>query len=333
MQNALKASVVIPAWNAEETLGTTLAALTRQTLPASAFEVIVADDGSTDDTARTAKRFGVRLIQQENAGPAAARNAGAAVARGEILVFTDADCEPAEDWLERMTAPFADPEVSGAQGVYQTRQRGLAPRFAQAEFEDRYDLMRRAPSIDLVATYSAAFRRDVFLRMDGFNENFPAADNEDTEFSYRLAAAGHKLVLVPEAVVRHRHPATLRSYLRTKFGRAYWRVIVYRAYPDKALKDTYTPVVVKFQTLAGMATLGCLALGLFSSFFIRLGLLGLLGLAASSLPFARKAHARDPAVGLAAPWFVLLRSLVFAAGAACGLLACLGRGRTILEEK
>ncbi|MBI2467114.1 MAG: glycosyltransferase family 2 protein [Candidatus Rokubacteria bacterium] len=89
------ASVVIPAYDAEATLPACLAALARQSLAPERFEVIVVDDGSTDATAQVAERAGVRVVRlPANAGPAAARNRGAQAARGEVLVFTDADCEP-----------------------------------------------------------------------------------------------------------------------------------------------------------------------------------------------------------------------------------------------
>ena len=78
--------------------------------------------------------------------------------------------------------------------------------------------------------------------MRGFDESFPVANNEDTDLSYRIAAAGHVMVFNPDAVVSHlRHPDSLRRYIRQKFWRGYWRMIVYRRHPGKMVKDTYTP--------------------------------------------------------------------------------------------
>ena len=93
------------------------------------------------------------MLSQANAGPAAARNYGARLARGAILLFTDADCAPAPDWAERMLAPFADPTVAGAKGEYRTHQRELVARFVQQEYQDRYDRMTGQPQIDFVDTY------------------------------------------------------------------------------------------------------------------------------------------------------------------------------------
>jgi glycosyltransferase involved in cell wall biosynthesis len=149
-------SVVVPAYNAADTLSLCLSALARQDFPAEDYEVVVVDDGSTDATADVARRSGVRVFSQPNAGPAAARNHGAQEARGEFLLFTDADCAPVPGWVRALTAPFADPQVAGAKGAYLTQQRSIVPRFTQVEYEDRYDRMTAVESIDFVDTYSAA---------------------------------------------------------------------------------------------------------------------------------------------------------------------------------
>ena len=87
-------SVIIPARNAARTLPSCLRALAGQTLAQGRFEVIVVDDGSTDETAAVAAEHGARVVQIANVGPASARNQGVEAAEGSILVFTDADCAP-----------------------------------------------------------------------------------------------------------------------------------------------------------------------------------------------------------------------------------------------
>jgi len=89
-------SVIVPAYNAARTLGACLEALGQQTMPREQYEIILVDDGSTDDTAQIAGRYaGVKVLKlARNRGAAAARNAGIAAAQGELLLFTDADCIP-----------------------------------------------------------------------------------------------------------------------------------------------------------------------------------------------------------------------------------------------
>ncbi len=321
-------SVVIPAFNAEKTLPGCLESLAYQLPVQGGYEVIVADDGSADGTAEAARRFGVRYVRQPNRGPASARNRGARLARGKIILFTDADCVPEADWVREMTRPFGDERVVGVKGVYKTRQKALIARFAQAEFEDRYDLLKTHEAIDMVDTYAAAFRRDVFLEAGGFDERFPEANNEDTDLSYRLAGAGHRLVFNPEACVIHLHPDRLGKYLGVKFRRGYWRMVVYRRHPGKAVKDTYTPAVLKIQTLLMAAALGMAPLAVFSGRLVYLTLILWGIILASAVPFAVKTYKKDPLVGVISPGVIFLRSAVFAIGSMYGFVC----GKTLKRD-
>ena len=316
----IRYSIVIPAYNAGRTLSDTLAALRDQSIPPEDYEVIVVDDGSTDETPSVARHSGAKCITQPNRGPAAARNSGVRVARGEFILFTDADCVPEREWIRQMTLPFQNQRTAGVKGAYRTRQTEPAARFAQAEFEDRYDLLEKFPAIDMVDTYSAAFRRDVLVGMGLFDESFPVASNEDTELSYRLCAMGYRLVFNRKAVVYHRHPDTFSKYLRLKFKRAYWRMVVYRKYPGKTFRDTYTPTVVKLQTVVAALALSALFFAIFSPKFLLLAATLLIVILSFSIPFAVKTFKKDPIVGLLSPVVVLARAMVFAVGSIWGVL-------------
>lgn len=325
--NAIRCSVIVPVFNGARVVGRCLDALARQTISPEEFEIIIVDDGSTDGTTeRVAEWAGqqpgiaVSVLRQVHAGPASARNRGALAARGPLLLFTDADCRPVSGWMAALLAAFDAPDrPAGLMGAYRIDQTDLAGRFAQIEFEDRYALMSQSQHIDLIATYSAAFRRDVFLAEGGFNPSFP--NNEDVEFSYRLSEQGHQMRFVPEAQVYHHHANTWRRYAQLKTGRGYWRTIVYRQHPGKAIKDTYTPQVLKLQiVLAPLAVLGVVAALLHR----RLGWTALAApFLATTLPFVRFAARRDPAVAVVSPWGLWLRSIAFVAGVAAGVLASL----------
>lgn len=318
-------SVIVPVYNGAQTIASCLKALLNQTVPRSQYEVIVVDDGSTDETREVVKRFDVRLLSQPNRGPAAARNFGASQARGEILLFTDADCVPKRDWIEAMLKPFADLEIVGAKGVYKTRQRELIARFVQIEYEDKYDKMRKDKYIDFVDTYSAAYRKTVFEENGGFDPTFPRASGEDVEFSYRLAQRGYKMVFVPQAVVYHRHVNSIGGYLRRKYYVGYWRVMMYRKHPQKVIRDSHTPQVLKIQValslLSGTSLFGAFlwkallkwAMGFLILFFF------------STLPFCIKALKKDFAVGLASPGILFLRAMALGLGVVAGLIAQFAR--------
>ena len=319
----IEISVIVPAYNAATTLDSCLGSLVHQSVPRENYEIIVVDDGSTDMTSNVAKRFDVNYVFQPNQGPAAARNNGARMAQGDFILFTDSDCLPEYIWIEEMVRPFVDPEVVAVKGAYRTRQRELAARFAQAEFEDRYDLLEQSLSIDMIDTYSAAFRENVFLQVGGFDQGFPVADNEDTELSYRLAAAGHKLVFNSKARVYHVHPNTLINYLGLKFRRGYWRMVVYSRYPNKAVKDSYTPAVIKIQTLLMGLSLVLIIFSWFKPALLYLCLLSWFVIVLLSIPFSLKTFQKDKAVGLISPGVVLLRSFAFAVGSSLGIARCL----------
>ena len=320
-EKELKYSVIIPAYNAEHTLARTLKALHHQTVPREEYEIIVVDDGSTDRTGEIAQALADRVLFQENQGPAAARNAGVRAARGDIVLFTDADCEPLPDWLEKMTAPFSDPEVVGTKGAYLTRQRSLMARFVQMEYEDRYDRMAGFERIDFIDTYSAAYRREVFLANNGFDTIFPTASVEDQEFSFRLAQKGYKMVFVPEARVYHLHNETLRSYIRRKFYIGYYKALLTRWLPERLLSDTHTPQVLKVQLVLVALFLLSLPLPLFrlSLWWIPLGIGGTFYL--SSLPLLWKILRRDPPVVLPALVYLPARALALGAGFLAGQVA------------
>ncbi len=317
-------SVIIPAYNAEATLGRCLDALSAQSRRPR--EIIVVDDGSTDDTAKVARGYGVRVIQQANAGPAAARNAGARAARGDLLLFTDADCVPAPDWVERMAAPFAEPTVAGAKGVYQTDQVEAVARFVQIEYEDKYDRMRGQEQIDFIDTYSAAYRRHLFLQAGGFDVTFPTASVEDQEFSFRLARAGHRFVFVPDARVTHLHDRTLPEYAHRKFWIGYWKALVTRRYPSKLARDSHTPQSLKVQM--GIAGAGGVLLALGTvvrrARLVRWGLGSWAVFGLTTLPFVRKAWLKDRIVAVLAPFLLFVRAWALGLGFLVGNLRWLG---------
>jgi len=319
-------SIVIPAYNAENIINDCLDSLKNQTnLDAgTTIEVIVIDDCSTDNTAfaieeycnkfSTSRIKFISLRQTRNQGPAAARNRGAKVSKGDYILFTDSDCIADMEWISQMIKPFADLDVSAVKGAYKTRQKELIARFAQAEFETRYRKMDSMPFIDVVFSYSAGFRRQVFLDLGGYDTGFPVADNEDTDLSYRLATAGHKISFNRKAIIYHRHPSSLKQYLGKKFTRAYWRAVVYKKYPGKAIRDSYTPHLLKLQILL-MYVLATFLILLFLSPAASYGVIATLILfLLSIIPFMAQLPIRHLDLILTAPFILFGRAIVMATG-------------------
>jgi glycosyltransferase involved in cell wall biosynthesis len=322
--------VIIPVYNGAQVIGRCLDALAAQQPADPTLEVIVIDDGSRDETVAFVERWGndhpalrLRVASQPNAGPASARNHGARLATGDLLLFTDADCIPSATWVDAFRRAFEAPAApDAAMGAYTCALTTPAARYSQLEFEERYALMARQPALDFIATYSAAYLREVFLAAGGFDASFPKANNEDAEFSYRLSDLGYRLGFVPDARVQHEHDETWQSYLRTKIGRGYWRTIVYRRFPGKGIKDSYTPQVLKAQLPLSLLALAGVAAALLGRSPRRLALA--IPFLLSTAPMTRFAVAHpDPAMRATAPWVPwgsLVRALAFVVGVSKALL-------------
>lgn len=245
MSGGVDLSVVIPTYNGAKKIQNCLEALKKQTTKLK-FEIIVVDDGSIDGTQELlASHSNLIYVRQENAGPAAARNRGASISGGRIILFTDDDCVPCPNWIDEMVKCFYDPCVIGGKGAYLTKQLGLVAQFVQIEYEDKYDLMKKSRFIDFIDTYSAGFIRDVFLRFGGYDCSFTTACAEDVDLSFRMHASGEKMVFNPEARVFHTHPSDLLSYMKKKYKFAYWRVLAIKKTPSKMIKDSHTPQYMK----------------------------------------------------------------------------------------
>ena len=324
-------SVIVPAYQAADSLGLCLDALNAQTVARDLYEVIVVDDGSTDGTGEIAQQAGARVIAQRNAGPAAARNAGAAAGRGDLLLFTDADCVPVPGWIAALAVPFADERVAGAKGTYLTSQRPLVPRFTQLEYEDRYDRMAGVESIDFVDTYSAAYRRDIFLANAGFDPAFRF--DEDQEFSFRLTEKGYRLVFAPAAQVYHRHNATLAAYIRRKFLMAHWKVPVTRRHPGRTMRDSHTPQALKLQMGLAAVTAVAILIAVLASLAgwgvsapaLAVCLLAALVFGLTAIPFLVKVWRRDRGVTLPAVGLLWVRAFALGIGFTLGLIHFRGR--------
>lgn len=317
----VKLSVVIPAYNAVHTIQVCVAALQNQGHSGLLHEIIVVDNGSTDDTAAVARQAGATVIHQLKKGAAAARNAGIEAATGEIICVTDADCCPTTSWLAEVSAPLrANSEIAACKGTYRTNQTQLVARFVQLEYEDKYDLLRPQKTIDFIDTYSAAYRREVLVQNGGFDENVFYV--EDQELSFRLASRGYKMVFQPTAVVYHLHAASLASYARKKFFIAYWKAQIVRRFPRRGVKDSHTPQIMKVQM--GLSMLA-VAAGVLSLIMPGVGLAAVATLLflflLTTVPFAHKAWPKDRAVALATPCLLLVRALALSCGYLWGIVA------------
>lgn len=214
-------SIIIPSYNRPKQLATCLESLTQLDYPRDRFEVIVMDDGSRQSldpvVASFADRLPVRLLRQENAGPAAARNHAAQQARGKYLAFTDDDCCPAKDWLQALAACYArvpDRIVGGRtlnalpDNPYSATSQNIIS-MGYAHYNAVPDKARFFASNNMVVP------ADRFRELGGFDESFTTS--EDRELCDRWLHHGYAMTYAPEVVIYHAHPMTLRSFWKQHF--------------------------------------------------------------------------------------------------------------------
>jgi GT2 family glycosyltransferase len=217
-------SVVVPTYQRGAALTRCLAALAAQTLERDRFEVIVVDDGSAhpprDAVARAAASLDVRMIEQANAGPASARNAGARAARGAYVVFTDDDCCPDPGWLRAIDATTArHPSCAVGGRVVNALGDGLYSSASQLLIEFLYDYF----NVDetggrFFITSNLAVPAGSFHDIGGFDVSFPLAAAEDRDLCDRWREAGLAMVYCDDAIVHHEHALGPRSFCRQHFN-------------------------------------------------------------------------------------------------------------------
>lgn len=317
-------SVIVPVRNGIGVIEDCLRAMTEQSYPSDRLEVVVVDDESTDNTREYVEeiaqqwlaegsRPALKLVAQKWAGAGAARNLGVQESAGSVVLFTDADCEPLAHWVEAIMAPLEDPGVGAVAGGYLTRQKSIVARMAQAEFEERYRFLDTHATIDVAFTHSAAVRREMFLESGGFDERMPN-NADDLELSYRLAVNGCRIVYAADAQVYHRHPATLGDYISKKYGRGYWRTLVFKRYPEKLIRDSYTPGGLKLQIFLVGSGLACLAAAVIGPGWLAgIGALALFAALAMGIPFAARLKG-SLSMRLIAPVFLIVQAAAIGLG-------------------
>jgi glycosyltransferase involved in cell wall biosynthesis len=233
-------SVIIPAYNAQATMAEALKAVLAQTAYCP-IQVIVVDDGSTDNTAAIIKRFpSVKYIYQDNQGPASARNRGAAAASGDVFIFTDSDCCPEPKWITKMIAGFSDPSIGAVAGSYSIANPG--ERLARViHGEIRFRHLRLMPEFTRAfGSYNVAIHAGFFRQSGGFNSEYRRASGEDNDLSYRLLQEGLRIRFCKSACVAHYHQHKLARYLREQFRHGFWRVRLYLDHLAMIGGDDYT---------------------------------------------------------------------------------------------
>ncbi len=211
-------TVVIPVLNAAETLPAQLEALSEQTYGGK-WELIIADNGSTDATADLARAWadripGLQVVDaSDRKGQAHARNVGAAAARGDFIAFCDADDVATTGWLKGMAEAAQSWDVAAGTLDHDSLNEPMVRSWRSAQ--PREETPEDEAFLPWAESANLGVRTSVFRELGGFNEDYPAS--EDVEFSWRVQLASYRLGFAPGAVVRYRHRMSLRPLMRQHY--------------------------------------------------------------------------------------------------------------------
>jgi GT2 family glycosyltransferase len=235
-------SVIIPTYQRAAPLVRCLDGLARSSIAREEYEVIVVDDGGSaaleEAVAPFRERMAVRLLSQDNAGPAAARNTGAALARGRFLAFTDDDCIPAPEWLAALIGPLeAAPRRLVGGRVRNPLSMNPYSSTSQAILDLVYAHYNEDPlRARFFASNNMALPAEPFRALGGFTASFRTS--EDRDLCDRWLGAGYPMVYAADAVVDHVRALTLQAFWRQHVGYGRGAYRFYRAHAQRSADES-----------------------------------------------------------------------------------------------
>jgi glycosyltransferase involved in cell wall biosynthesis len=261
-------SIVVPVFNGSDTIDDLLQSLMALNYPRTQYEVVVVDNNSQDDTSQRVQQYPVELLYERQIQSSyAARNRGVRAAKGEIVVFTDADCVAHPDWLCHLLADYADHKWGGFAGSIEAYQpctdvqRYLAnlgwltlsasqlssfiPRSRGERLCSRLKFLNYRTDILIPSnllnppTANVAYRKEVFDEIGYFDIRLTGGG--DIDFAWRLQAqTDWQIKVIPEAVVYHQHRRDLASmarlYRRVGWGKSL-RALKYGSHPHRIARQ------------------------------------------------------------------------------------------------
>ncbi|MDO8523021.1 MAG: glycosyltransferase family 2 protein [bacterium] len=246
--NKIKYSVVLATYNRAVLLEKCLESLAAQTIDKTAYEVIIVNDGSEDNTEKIIIEFAAKNkdlnflhLKQLNSGPAKARNAGIQKARGEIVFFTDDDCSVPGDWIEALSKEYQQyPDIAGVGGWYKYDKNEYSSRISKAYIDYMTNLFMIGYGANIFEkkfienrflktpagnTSNMSYKKSVLDEVGGFDETIKFVGLIDWEMKKRIMDLDHPLLYIPYLVL-HSKPLSMSEIARKFFnrGRGYYHL-------------------------------------------------------------------------------------------------------------
>ena len=212
-------SIIIPVYNRPRLIKECLNSIIGQKAR-FAYEIILVDDGSTDDTVKVLRRWGKKypkkirvLAKEKNEGQWKTRNVGIKAAKANIIVFTDSDCIARKDWLEKLTQRIRSEEVMAAQGYSTGETSNVWQKIIQESYDRFLSGMVEKGYVSGFDTRNSAAVKEVFEKVGMFETRHA----EDADLGARMVAGGYKIAFEPQAIIFHYHRKELWKDLRANY--------------------------------------------------------------------------------------------------------------------
>ena len=226
-----RVSVIVPVYNAENTIEECINSLFGLNYPKEKIELIFVNNASTDRTTNILNQYSgkIKILHEEKKGPAATRNKGLLNAKSDVIAFTDSDCVVHKDWLHNIVLPLQDEGIGIVGGkILAKRPCNKIEKFGEIIHDHNKAINEFKPAY--VITMNWASRLSVLKEVGFFDENFIRC--EDADLSHRIFQSGYRFVYRPEAVVYHRNEKTLSGLFQEGYLHGYFSIKNHKVHND-----------------------------------------------------------------------------------------------------
>lgn len=309
-------SAIVTVYNKQNTIAKTLESLLSQ--PVDFKEIIVIDDGSVDDSAKIVRKLAdkyknIKYVFQNNQGVARSLNVGLKMTNTNFVAVLDGDVTLHENWLSKLMPYFENEEVGAVSGLTNTMN-PKNPWAALAGYNVEFRQSRiKGEIIDHLSTTNVIYRKSVLDKIGLFDPEFRYG--QDNEVSYRIAAAGYKLILSKKTFCLHFWPESFMGFMKQRMHGALARVMLVKKYPKRLAGDKVSSLRYFLELPLGLAfLLSLIALLFYPGFLIVVGFVVILIYIFQLNEIHFFIKSKKALIGIFMPFFVALRTIAWLIG-------------------